>query len=681
MPRPGGPAYGSRVLKLDPAADQLDVWELQLKLLGWGSGSDPEGIGSVMDPMRVTGTFDATTRDAVMRFQRAHALPVTGVVDDAVFRAIDREAALHPVFLTDFKCPCAAHKNDGPIPCHCNDHPNSGVCAGFGNGRFQGDNLYAGTALAQTPADLFDKTENPGVDKALVWALRGVMHRANVKALRVLVGYRCWHDNYHQTDATRYVHKRSIFHLGTSVVFAHDGVCTEIGEDPNAAVCATCATIRDAAVQKCGFQLRFHQPDRPSVAEGGKEDPPPNTPFAVMVSTVRRGNREVADFVQDDPTANAPVYDGAAPGSSLPVDFGDGLDPRTALTAPVFDSIEGAAGGFFPVGADRLWHAGIHLYKPQGTQVHAIAPGKVVGFRAGEAEGAHPYGSRNFVLIEHTWKNKTWFSLTMHLDGAAPAADSDVPWRKALYMRSKPHVLALMPTPILVVKQVGLQNRLLPDGEGLAAGERHEITGGQLDADTVDPTLPAAWKIAKLARNPDAYVFVKRDDVDTTRIEAADVGVANALQNGTILGLAAPIPVAAGELVGRVAAAATDPAVSALGTFVHLETFADQALLTGAGYVPLDASDVSQVANRRAVIEALVAADLLVAPPDGVPQPDERVGDGRDVRALARRSAVLRMPNAWSLDWKAALAASPTFGFIQDGPRDALGDAMNEYRL
>ena len=43
------------------------------------------------------------------------------------------------------------------------------------------------------------------------------------------------------------------------------------------------------------------------------------------------------------------------------------------------------------------------------------------------------------------------------------------------------------------------------------------------------------------------------------------------------------------------------------------------------------------------------------------------------------RSAVLKMESAWSLDYKSAFAASPTFGFMKDADRDALGDAFNKY--
>jgi len=112
MARPANnPDYGKRTLQFDPACDGLDVWELQIKLLAWGSGTDNDGIGNILEPMKVTGTFDRRTRDAVLRFQKAVGLPVNGVVDSNTFFAIDREAMLYPVLVHQAKCPCVSGAN------------------------------------------------------------------------------------------------------------------------------------------------------------------------------------------------------------------------------------------------------------------------------------------------------------------------------------------------------------------------------------------------------------------------------------------------------------------------------------------------------------------------------------------------------------------------------------------
>jgi hypothetical protein len=70
MARGAGPAYGCRTLE----TDGLDTWELQVKLSGWGSGTDNDGIGPHGSHARLR-RVDATTRDAVKRFHRAHGLP------------------------------------------------------------------------------------------------------------------------------------------------------------------------------------------------------------------------------------------------------------------------------------------------------------------------------------------------------------------------------------------------------------------------------------------------------------------------------------------------------------------------------------------------------------------------------------------------------------------------------
>ena len=81
------------------------------------------------------------------------------------------------------RCKCADGKNVDPIMCRCKDHPSSGVCTGFGSARFNGsfllDNvtLPDGTSLAAEQRDVYDMREYPGMDKAVIWAVRGLMPR------------------------------------------------------------------------------------------------------------------------------------------------------------------------------------------------------------------------------------------------------------------------------------------------------------------------------------------------------------------------------------------------------------------------------------------------------------------------------------------------------------------------
>ncbi|UCG05726.1 MAG: peptidoglycan-binding protein, partial [Desulfobacterales bacterium] len=390
MARPGDKPYGERVLKLeDPPLRGLDVWELQVKLIGWGSGTDSDGIGNVMDPVRLTSTFDATTRDAVMRFKKAHGLPVTGIADAMLMRVIDREAVLHPVLMWDLMCPCTTGVNDGDPLCRCTKHEEDGKgkkCDGFGKERFAGKyiletkKLADGTELKDEKLDVYDKEEYPGMDKTVLWAVRAILHRSKVnsswdrdavyKPIKVVSGYCCWWDNYHHTDDIRWHHRRSTFNLGKAIEFYIHDHCTETKWDDNVNSCPQCDAIRKAALEKCGFQSRWHEPDRVAVAEGTKDARPPATPFSVHVDTVRLHPRnadanktlEYKDqFVKSDIDAIKPLYEGKIKTAYFPVELGEGIDPLSASSAKYFRAIEKSEGGWFPLGRSRTWHGGIHL--------------------------------------------------------------------------------------------------------------------------------------------------------------------------------------------------------------------------------------------------------------------------------------------------------------------------------
>jgi hypothetical protein len=94
-----------------------------------------------------------------------------------------------------------------------------------------------------------------------------------------------------------------------------------------------------------------------------------------------------------------------------------------------------ALGGTFPIGANKLWHGGVHFAAPNGNpKVYAAASGTIVAARLGsneEVENDASLGSQRFVLIRHTlhWKQEAsgsgridyqqtptfFFTLYMHL--------------------------------------------------------------------------------------------------------------------------------------------------------------------------------------------------------------------------------------------------------------------------
>ncbi len=79
---------------------------------------------------------------------------------------------------------------------------------------------------------------------------------------------------------------------------------------------------------------------------------------------------------------------------------------------------EDTPGGYFPVGANSLWHGGLHLRGDLGTPVHACMNGTIIAARlcATEDTAIKRYGSRNFILLKHTYKSKPLYSLYMHLN-------------------------------------------------------------------------------------------------------------------------------------------------------------------------------------------------------------------------------------------------------------------------
>lgn len=102
----------------------------------------------------------------------------------------------------------------------------------------------------------------------------------------------------------------------------------------------------------------------------------------------------------------------------------------------VFFNAEARATGFFPLGAARLWHSGVHLRGARGAPVVAPTRGHVVAAR--RAEGDAQMSSRSFVLIRHDLDLDgaplTFYSLIAHLSlpqVGSPEANA-VPWLQEL---------------------------------------------------------------------------------------------------------------------------------------------------------------------------------------------------------------------------------------------------------
>jgi hypothetical protein len=532
------------------------------------------------------------------------------------------------------------------------------------------------------------------MDKAALWAVRGLMHRADIRRIGISSGYRCWEDNYHHTDLTRWHHRRLTFHFGKAIDFyvTDPTPCTETGKNPKAAPCSRCGSVRDLAIAKCGFQVRCIEPDRVAVAENTKESAPPVSLFSMHVNSVRRVDRQEDEFVKTFVESQQPMYHFTL-GFSFPLDLGKGKDPGVVPADLYYANIEQADGGWFPLGASRIAHGGIHLTTAKGAQVFALSDGEIVGFRAGEAEDAKTLGSRNFILIRHKWvaprasgglgnepDYKTYYSLYMHLDDSEPKADSPARWKKDIFLLTKDHIEPITPTPLFIKKNVDGEDRL-QHSDGLAVGSLSEASGAEVAAKSIDDEWPDDARVVKLAvADAETYALTKLDGKEISKLVAKDTSLLSKIQNHEIVSLRTPIKIWGGELIGAVGGAATDAALQPLNSFLHLETFAAEMFMKDPGWEELALESPDKAVDRKELMAQLVAKGLVGEPPDKVLLDQDVRTEETDAYQEKLRCAVLKCPSAWAMDWKAALSSPACLSFMKKADADALGDRINEYR-
>src|SRR5262249_13776283 len=145
---------------------------------------------------------------------------------------------------------------------------------------------------------------------------------------------------------------------------------------------------------------------------------------------------------------------------------------------------------------------------------------------------------------------------------------------------------------------------LTPQGS-LEVGQRACTQGAEIDPKTLDPLAPSGSKVIKLTSPPNAYVYTSRGGTEVAKARAADASLASAITNHTVIGLENTIRIFGGDVLGKVAKAPTDATLRDLGTFVHVETFSEENLLTTAGFLLIDASDAAKVADRKELTSKL----------------------------------------------------------------------------
>lgn len=107
-------------------------------------------------------------------------------------------------------------------------------------------------------------------------------------------------------------------------------------------------------------------------------------------------------------TARGKWLDGDAGPSSggvhFPIDLGGGTAANQTSRDAYFKHTElDHKGGYFPIGANTVWHGGVHVRAKRGTPVRAMWDGKLVAARLPDdpAKASGHYGSRSFVLLSH----------------------------------------------------------------------------------------------------------------------------------------------------------------------------------------------------------------------------------------------------------------------------------------
>lgn len=196
----------------------------------------------------------------------------------------------------------------------------------------------------------------------------------------------------------------------------------------------------------------------------------------------------------------------------FPVDLqgGRAVSPESAAAMYVHTEMMGH-GGYFPLGANTVWHGGIHLHVPEGHSVTAPFKGKVIAARLpGDPKKAiSHYGSTNFILLQHDIDGAT-------LNRTAPRGKL-VGYRvtKDLQLRAKPAAAAAVVGTLHEGDRVDLTNQAHVTKDG-------QTWAGVVVARSSDKAL--AGKMGYIAVKSDwlqsyfeAPKFKKLDDAKTYR--------------------------------------------------------------------------------------------------------------------------------------------------------------------
>lgn len=425
--------YGSRILRKGDEGG--DVRALQIKLVIFGN----EG-----KPVPCDGIFDANTEAAVKKFRKYFKLPDSGVADSQLFIAIDDWAdKMKPTmesFLSSYKCNCSTKKQTDSNTYNkmlkvWDEHVKnklqliSGMkagkptCSGFGNGLKQ-------VALTEKQSWKYkgkkDVVERGGVDVILFWAVMGlhkiyeteVGGKSYLPTINVHNGYRC-NLNYFRICAGAKFGASMGNHVGNAVdlhIEPPRGV--ELRSYSKAILTSYSDNRKDHCSQINDDLKKFSVKetlDTASTKNTLRTEPRSKSPTWVHLDSTVYEYHSYVTSVDEAIKPKAQISTMIA----FPVNLGSGREINEKTLDTFYSHTEKEArGGYFPVGANTVWHGGIHIHVPKGKEIYACLPGRIVAARLADspehAEG--PYGSRNFILLKHEIDTHVFYSLYMHLN-------------------------------------------------------------------------------------------------------------------------------------------------------------------------------------------------------------------------------------------------------------------------
>lgn len=133
--------------------------------------------------------------------------------------------------------------------------------------------------------------------------------------------------------------------------------------------------------------------------------------------------REGGDIVRLDPLA---VLEQLGPYGSLEVYEPRGRQLSADAATLLHKTVESSStGGFFPLGANNLWHGGVHLPAVRGTKLVAPFDADIVALRLDPSPdpARMAYGSPNFILLRHEIRPAAFARLQAEAGEAPPTPD------------------------------------------------------------------------------------------------------------------------------------------------------------------------------------------------------------------------------------------------------------------